>query len=58
VTRRAVWAISNRKGYSFANASGVVTLSAALCRHIATVIVVKDSGRFYPEPIIFTTTAP
>jgi hypothetical protein len=35
-----------------------VTLSAALCRHIATVIVVQDSGRLYPEPIIFTTTAP
>jgi hypothetical protein len=26
--------------------------------HIATVIVVHDSGRLYPEAIIFTTTAP
>jgi hypothetical protein len=27
-------------------------------RHLATVIVVHDSGRLYPEAIIFTTTAP
>jgi len=27
-------------------------------RHIATVIVVHDSGRLYPEAIILTTTAP
>jgi hypothetical protein len=27
-------------------------------RHRATVIVVHDSGRLYPEAIIFTTTAP
>ena len=26
--------------------------------HIATLIVVHDSGRLYPEAIIFTTTAP
>jgi hypothetical protein len=27
-------------------------------RHLATVIVVHDSGRLYPQAIIFTTTAP
>jgi hypothetical protein len=27
-------------------------------RHIATGIVVHESGRLYPEAIIFTTTAP
>jgi hypothetical protein len=27
-------------------------------RHLATVIVVHDSGRLYPEAFIFTTTAP
>jgi hypothetical protein len=27
-------------------------------RHIATIIVVHDSGRLYPEAIILTTTAP
>jgi hypothetical protein len=27
-------------------------------RHLATVIVVHDSGRLFPEAIIFTTTAP
>jgi hypothetical protein len=26
-------------------------------RHLATVIVVHDSGRLHPEAIIFTTTA-
>jgi hypothetical protein len=36
--------------------AGLLHLEAG--RHIATVIVVHDPGRLYPEAINFTTTAP
>jgi hypothetical protein len=49
--------LPGEEGYPAAAAgAGLLHLEAG--RHIATVIVVHDSGRLYPKAIIFTTTAP